>query len=58
MLLKLKGAKLIKFWKYPGACAQEILDQKDILRIFTIFYGATQKSVSGRQLPQILPPSN
>jgi hypothetical protein len=31
---------------------QEIEDQKDILRIFTNFYSATQKSVSGQQLPQ------
>jgi hypothetical protein len=31
---------------------------KDILRIFTNFYGAAQKSVSGQQLPQILPSSN
>jgi hypothetical protein len=28
------------------------------MRIFTNFYGAAQKSVSGQQLPQILPPSN
>jgi hypothetical protein len=40
------------------AYAQEITDQKDILRIFMIFYGAAQKSVSGQQLPQILPSSN
>jgi hypothetical protein len=40
------------------ACAQEMSDQKDILRIFMNFYGAAQKSVSGQQLPQILPPSN
>jgi hypothetical protein len=33
-------------------------DQKDILRIFTIFYGAAHKSILGQQLPQILPPSN
>jgi hypothetical protein len=39
-------------------CAQEIADQKDILIIFTNFYGAAQKSVSGQQLPQILPSSN
>jgi hypothetical protein len=32
--------------------------KKNILRIFTNFYGATPKSVSGQQLPQILPPSN
>jgi hypothetical protein len=48
----------MKVWKYPGACAQEIADQKDVLRIFTNFYGAAQKSVSGQQLPQILPSSN
>jgi hypothetical protein len=41
-------------WAY----AQEIAGQKDILRIFTKFYGATPKSVSGQQLPQILPSSN
>jgi hypothetical protein len=33
-------------------------DQKDILRIFMNLYGAAQKSVSGQQLPQILPSSN
>jgi hypothetical protein len=38
--------------------AQEISGQKDILRIFTNFSCATPKSVSGQQLPQILPPSN
>jgi hypothetical protein len=32
--------------------------QKDILTIFTNFYGAVPKSVSGQQLPQILPHSN
>jgi hypothetical protein len=42
----------------PGACAQEISDQKDVLRIFTNFYGTPQKSVLGQQLPQILPSSN
>jgi hypothetical protein len=41
-------------WGY----AQEIVDQKDILRIFTNFYGAAPKSVPGQQLPQILPLSN
>jgi hypothetical protein len=51
LLLKSKSAK-------PGAYAQEISDQKDILRIFMNFYGAARKSVSGQQLPQILPPSN
>jgi hypothetical protein len=58
MLLKSKSAKLMKVWKQPRAYAQEIADEKDILRIFTNFYGAVQKSVSGQQLPQILPPSN
>jgi hypothetical protein len=42
----------------PGACAQEIADEKDVLRIFVNFYGAAQKSVLGQQLPQILPSSN
>jgi hypothetical protein len=51
LLLKSKSAKLIKVRKQPGACAQEIADQKDILRMFTNFYGTTQKSVSGQQLP-------
>jgi hypothetical protein len=37
---------------------KEIADQKYILRVFTYFYGAAQKSVSGQQLPQILPSSN
>jgi hypothetical protein len=32
----------------PGAYAQEMAGQKDILRIFTNFYGATPKSVSGQ----------
>jgi hypothetical protein len=27
----------MKVWKYPGACAQEIADQKDILKIFMNF---------------------
>jgi hypothetical protein len=57
-LLKSKSAKLIKVCKLPGACAQEISDQKDILRNFTNVYGAAQKSVSGQQLPQILSFSN
>jgi hypothetical protein len=48
LLLKSKSAKLMKVWKYPGAYAQEIEDQKDILRIFKNFYGAAQKSVSGQ----------
>jgi hypothetical protein len=48
----------MKVWIQPRAYAQEISNQKDILRIFTNFYDAAQKSVSGQQLPQILPPSN
>jgi hypothetical protein len=31
---------------------------KNILRIFTNFYGAAPKSVLGQQLPKILPHSN
>jgi hypothetical protein len=58
LLLKSKSAKLMKVRQQLGACAQEIADQKDILGIFTNFYGTTQKSVSGQQLPQILPSSN
>jgi hypothetical protein len=34
------------------------VDQQDILEIFMNFYGAAQKSISGQQLPQILPSSN
>jgi hypothetical protein len=48
----------MKVWILPGAYAQEIAGQKYILRIFTNFYGAAPKSVSGQQLPQILPHSN
>jgi hypothetical protein len=44
--------------KQPGAYAQEISDQKDVLRILTNFYGTAHKSVSRQQLPQILPSSN
>jgi hypothetical protein len=40
-----------------GICTR-IAGQKDILRIFTNFYGAAPKSVSGQQHPQILPHSN
>jgi hypothetical protein len=58
MLIKLKSAKLMKVRQQPGSCAQEIADQKYVLRIFTNFYGIAQKSVSGQQLPQILPSSN
>jgi hypothetical protein len=48
----------MKVWILPGAYSQEIAGQKDILRIFTNFYGAAPKSVLGQQLPQILPLSN
>jgi hypothetical protein len=48
----------MKVRKQPRARAQEITDQKDVLRIFMNFYGTAQKSVSGQQLPQILPSSN
>jgi hypothetical protein len=58
LLVKSKSAKLMKVRQQPGACAKEIADQKDFLRIFTNFYSAAQKSVSGQQLPQILPSSN
>jgi hypothetical protein len=58
LLLKSKSAKLMKVRQQPGACAQEIADQKDVLRIFTNFYGTAQKSISGQQLPEILPSSN
>jgi hypothetical protein len=58
LLLKSKSAKLMKVRQQPGACAQEIIDQKDVLRIFTNFYSTAQKSVSGQQLSQILPSSN
>jgi hypothetical protein len=40
-----------------GICSR-IAGQKDILRIFTNYYGAAPKSVSGQQLPQILPHIN
>jgi hypothetical protein len=58
LLLKWKSAKVMKVRQLPEACAQEIADQKDVLRIFMNFYGTAQKSVSGQQLPQILPSSN
>jgi hypothetical protein len=40
-----------------GICTRNRIP-KNILRIFMNFYGAAPKSVSGQQLPQILPPSN
>jgi hypothetical protein len=46
MLLKSKSAKLMKVIQQAGACAKEIADQKDILRIFMNFYGTVQKSDS------------
>jgi hypothetical protein len=48
----------MEVWQQPGECAKEVVDQKDVLRIFTNFYGTAQKSISGQQLPQILPSSN
>jgi hypothetical protein len=39
-----------------GMCTK-IADQYDILGFFTNFYSEVQKSVSGQQLPQILPSS-
>jgi hypothetical protein len=41
LLLKSKSAKLMKVRQQPGACAEEIVDQKDVLRIFTNFYGTS-----------------
>jgi hypothetical protein len=52
-LLKSKNVKLTKVWIYPGAYAQEIAGLKDIQRIYTNFYGAAPKTVSGQQHPQI-----
>jgi hypothetical protein len=48
----------MKVWQQPEECAQEIADQKDVLKIFTNFYSIAHKSVSRQQLPQILPSSN
>jgi hypothetical protein len=48
----------MKVRKQSRACGQEIAEQKDVLRIFTKFYGTAQKSVLGQQLSQILPSSN
>jgi hypothetical protein len=48
----------MKVRQQPGACPQEIADQKDVLIIVMNFYGTAQKSVSGQQIPQILPSSN
>jgi hypothetical protein len=43
----------MKVWIQPGAYAQEIAGPNDIQRIFTNFYGAAPKTVSGQQHPQI-----
>jgi hypothetical protein len=43
LLLKSKSPKLMKVRKQPGACAQEITDQTNVLRIFTNCYGTAQK---------------
>jgi hypothetical protein len=58
LLLKSKSVKLMKVCQQSGACPQEIADKKNVLRIFTNFYGTAQKSILGQQLPQILPSSN
>jgi hypothetical protein len=41
------GPHIMKVWIKPGAYAQEIAGQKYILRMFTNFYSAAPKSVSG-----------
>jgi hypothetical protein len=41
----------MKVIQQPGACAQEITDQNNVMGICTNFYGTAQKSVSGQQLP-------
>jgi hypothetical protein len=55
---QIKKCKTNESLDKPGAYAQEIVGQKDILRIFINFYDAAPKSISGQQLPQILPHSN
>jgi hypothetical protein len=50
------SGKWIRFGRITYA--QEIAGPKDIQRIFTNFYGAAPKTVSGQQHPQILPRSN
>jgi hypothetical protein len=44
---QIEKSKLMKIWQQPGACAQEITDQKVVLRIFMNFYSTAQKYVSG-----------
>jgi hypothetical protein len=46
-IAQIKRCKTNRSLEITWACAQEIADQKDILRIFTNFYGAAQKFVSG-----------
>ena len=41
----------MKVWIQPGAYAQEIAGPKDTQIIFTNFYGAAPKTVSGQQHP-------
>jgi hypothetical protein len=41
-----------------GICTRNLRSKRYIQRIFTNFYGAASKSVSGQQHPQILPHSN
>jgi hypothetical protein len=53
LLLKSKSVQLTKVWIKHGAYAQEIACPKDIQRIYTNFYGAAPKIVSGQQHPQI-----
>jgi hypothetical protein len=55
---QIKKCKTNESLDITWAYAQEIGGQKDILRIFTNFYGAAPKSVSRQLLPQILPHSN
>jgi hypothetical protein len=45
---QIKKCKNNRSLEVTWACAQEIADQKDILRFFTIFYDAAQKSISGQ----------
>jgi hypothetical protein len=52
-LLKSKSVQLTKIWISPGAYAQEIAGPKDVQIIYTNFYGAASKIVSGQQHPQI-----
>jgi hypothetical protein len=55
---QIKKCKTNKSLDITWAYAQEIAGQKDILRIFTNFYGAAPKTISGQQHPPILPHSN